>query len=339
MSDTITLNVYKYIVDFYNENKYIPMHEDILNDLKITGYALKKSLKILLADKKIERNGAHYYLPGKENIIPVTMARKNNEQAISEEVRKTAAKDTKSKQKDYSIVIVKFLFLTVGIISCCMSIHYTMLFFNEIESTVKSFFISFSMVVFTVVALEAIILFKSRLISIVFSVLWFSAIIFSMFCTVAGLYNRQMKIVESSNNFYVLEEYERQISFYDKELEDRQIERKRYLKLLSEYDTSKKEEENKYTVNKYRNIKSMLDKQIDGLQHSKNAVINKKVEILKSGEEIKKEEDNNIYFLISELIGVKVNNVKLIVYIIPALFFDIISSLSCAIILLKTKQE
>jgi hypothetical protein len=285
--------------------------------------------------------GNNYYMPEQA----AELKKRLHKQKKAEEPVKTVKNLTLDKAK---LFILKIILGIIGSISAFLSMYYSYIWFASNMYKFLAIFFSVIMVSFSVCAFEIIIWLrqeKKHLISGFFSFLWIIVLLLSMISTVAGLYNKywekkNIKIIQNTdNNYKLLKELENQEQQYKQDIEDKIKERKRFLKILSEFDTNKEIKENKKQINSYRNSLYYLDKDIKKLKEKLNSVIEEKKELLSKNKNVKELNEDDFFTWAEKIIKVKSYVLQFILNIFPAVFIDIIAPLCFALVLFFNRKN
>jgi ABC-type multidrug transport system fused ATPase/permease subunit len=225
-------------------------------------------------------------------------------------------------------VLIVALYI-IGALTVTMSVMYTTKFLLPTNGLAAAIGLSFAMIVFSVVAFELVVIFWSkgtRWVSVIFSILWSVVVTFSMFSTMAvnyDEYNKMAKITKveysstNSNRLLLSSIKER------KELKQKDIARK-----SAAYDDYIKGEK----VADWR--KAQLMTAITKAEAELVPIINEEEKIAKeTPDAIISSETSEIGFYeqVERLFGVSAELIRFIVFMLPAIFIDIIAPFSIAV--------
>lgn len=252
-----------------------------------------------------------------------------------------------------SLLIIKTMITIPALIAAIMSIHYTNIWFLNYLNPFLALSSSIAIVLSNIGAFESIFLFgkKKQVLQIILAIIVFLVTCsFSMGTTLAGQLNNEIKSKKlsinknsiNSNNRLLVFTYKEKINNLNNDL----------LRLRKEYDHNIKQKE-KYTENYNADILNENNKQywkFNYLAHLRKEEI-KKLKIEVKEYEIKLEnllnkkvviqevKEINIFSWLHDLFKIKPDLTKFILYMIPAIFYDIISPFFFAIIFFYKMEE
>ena len=249
--------------------------------------------------------------------------------------------------KALKLLFLKSVIFIIGCISLFLSIYFTYLWFINILTPVKSFFLSTAMVGFSVTAFEIIILFrrnKQTVFAVLFSILWFVVLCFSMSTSLSGQLNLEFEKlaqetergIDTNNSRQLFDTYSAQVQDLKTELNSKREERLKLKSFLSEI-TNYNEQKQSYKDLNYRIISK--NKDIQSLRSDIKVLESKKEGLLLKNVNLKKRDQLNFFTWLSDLFGVSAQVFRFILFLAPALFLDIIAPLSFAIVLFFKEKD
>ncbi len=242
------------------------------------------------------------------------------------------------------LLFFKVIAVIVGSIASFLSVYFTYLWLKYTLNDVFSFLLSFSMILFSIIAFQAIILFKTRkkyfLVGLFF-VLWVIVLLFSMSSTVAGQYNKllQTKIekqknnIEDNNKILLYNEYEEKIKELKIDLESVRKEREKLQEFLNECKMNSKE----YKDLNYRIY--LKNTRIDYLRGHIQKMKNKKIELLQNDVKLNVVKDVSFFDWVSSILNINTNIIQFWLSLFPAVFIDIVAPLSFALVMFLKKEN
>lgn len=258
------------------------------------------------------------------------------------------------KNFNLSLVIIKIMIIIPAFIATIMSIHYTRIWFLNYLSPFLAISSSLAIVLSNIGVFESIFLFgkKKQYIQITLAIVIFLITCsFSMGTTLAGQLNNELKNKISSININSMNSNNRLLAYiYKQKIEDLNKDLDR---LRNEYDHNIKQKE-KYTKDYVENILNENNKQywkFNYLAYLRKKEIKKlkieikeyeiKLENLLSDKKVIVEEvkNINIFTWLQQLFKINPDLSKFVLYMIPAIFYDIISPFFFAIIFFYKMEE
>jgi hypothetical protein len=242
------------------------------------------------------------------------------------------------------INVLRIILIFIGTGAVYMSVFYSYRWLIDFLIPVRALLLSAILVCFAVAAFELIIFFKQqnkKILIGVFSFLWIIVTIFSMVSTVAGQYNARIEKmntqysqetdIENNNRNY--QNYIEQKKDYQESLLMAQKEANQYQEMLLTYDTQEKIEENKkfYATLQWRYQKSL--KEIRRLKWWL-----KRLRSDKKFNKIKKHAPD-FYVWLSQIWNFRPEMIQFWMSMFPALFIDIIASLSFAVVMFVGRKK
>ena len=254
------------------------------------------------------------------------------------------------KTNDYIITFLRISMLLVGLGAAGYSVYFTGIFLFETFNNIwGAMFFSFILVVFSVGAFEAIIIFKSNKqygLIFIFSFVWLLATVFSMGSTVIGQYNaraenfnREIEATKTNTQekltFEILLEEEKTLILSI--AERKQV----YMDLQSLFGTLTKEEKKNWFYWDTYNKMIAEEKKISELSDNLDQIRKDKKEFLAAGKTIEETEQKevNFYTWIESVLGWKADIVAFVLSIFPAVFIDIIAPLALAVSMFLRRKE
>ena len=322
--------VFDVIKEYYHKYKQFPLFNYIAFESGLDINEVRRLISELERDGKVHRSYAKRKI-NKEEL-------KTNSQKVSDKVESMVKKLPKFKLN--MITIFKFITLLIGIGASYLSVYFTFIWLNVVMPSVYAFSLSLFMVGFSIISFESFIIFKQRkkyFLIFLFFVLWFAVFLFSMSSTVAGQYNKllQKTITEQTdnsgnyNNVLLYTEYNEKVKDLELDLKSVREERAKLQEYLIEIDI--KEEKASYDDVNYRIYLKNI--RIDDLRWKIDVVKKQKEDLLKSDVKINVVENVSFFDWVSSIINIPSNIIQFWLSIFPAIFIDIISPLSFAIVM------
>jgi hypothetical protein len=258
-------------------------------------------------------------------------------EAITEENKHDSIEAYPIKNKLESFTILRWVMLFIGIISAGLLIYYISIYAKENLSNTLAYIRSIVIVTFSFTSFQAIIILFKQVkniigyigISLLF-IFWLAVVIFSMLSTIAGqyqLFSGKQDIVAISST-----EYNDTINREKELLNNRNIVLNQispYLKQLSIAD-EKQLPDIQYRITLYNRAIQKIDDELKTIRDKKVQLSNGKVI----------EQNNGFYSWLSGILKISSNSLQLFLYILPALFLDLIGPISFSIFLfLRRKNE
>lgn len=252
---------------------------------------------------------------------------------------KYVVKEKNKKENNINFIFIfKVFILIIGIISTFMSIYYTYIWFLVFLNPVFSILLSISMVGFSVISFESILLFYNRrnyFLIVFFSFLWLVVIIFSMTSTLAGQYNKilenQSKNVDLNNDslIMIIENIDYQITELQTEKNNKRVERGKLMEFLGNI---KDFEDQNYKDLNYRIY--LKNNDLKSIDEKLTILNNKKIKLLEENKiDFGKKQELDFYQWLSNILKVEKFVLQFFLSLFPALFIDIISSISFGLIM------
>lgn len=309
----------KIILKYYKENNQFPKIDYIS---ELAGIKYRKVIAIL---RKFEKTGF--------------LKRNYNQYIIDSSYRE------KNIKKVIPIIVIRIAMLFIGIFAAYMSIYYTANWLFEFLHPVLSIILSGTMILFSIIAFEMIIILFGRkqfAISSIFIFLWVIVLIFSMVSTVAGQYNQRManfneKIFEKKDKINKNSELE-SYNIIEADLVDRMNYKKQEYdtlnNLLSEFDTLEKRKKNSsFFWDTYKRLK-VAEQDLKKIDDRLNEIRKKKLDNvldLGVGTEASIENWPPFYSWLGGILDVRPDFVEFWMSVFPAIFIDLIAPLALAI--------
>ena len=240
------------------------------------------------------------------------------------------------KQKVESFNILRWLMLGIGIISAALLVYYISIYARENLSNVLAYIRSIIIVLFSFTSFQAIIILSKRVKNIfgyigivLFFMFWLMIVTFSMISTIAGqfqLFSGKQENINISST-----EYNDTIVREKELLNNRNIllnQINPYLKQLNTVD-EKQLSDVQYRITLYNKAVQKIDDELKVIRDKKVSLSNGKVI----------EQNHNFYSWLSGIIKWSSDSIQLFLYILPALFLDLIGPISFSIFLFMKKKE
>lgn len=338
--DSITCDALRdYITKYYEKNNKMPKLDRMAGRLQITKYVLAQALRALVIEGFLNQNYNKYTL--------------NPDYASKTDSR--IVEDGRERTKDIVLVCIRICMLLIGTVAVCASVHFTGIWLTDFMKPVIAWGLSGIMVIFSVAAFEAIMIFKENqntFLIIIFSILWLIVLCFSMISTIAGQYNihiyKNNKKIESSDSKYrerlILDNMRKE----EKEIEKQMTQKAGRLDFLNDliinfdlsileerankkiYDSTIKE------IHRLENEMRILRDLLSGIREK----INQYIWIESSEIIVVMSEEKSFYEWIGLIFDISSDKVQFWLSVFPAVFVDIIAPLSFAIgMFLKRKKR
>lgn len=323
----LTLNKLANFIKKYDQGKrtkgykkkkdLFPTFEIMQKAINVTKEDLISLLRELENKKIIGRNVSQYFY----NYENPAEKKLKNKLLQNREVNRTLI-----KINPYKIIVG-----ITGTITTIISTYFTKIWFDNFLNPVLSSMISISLILFSIIALQTINKFqneKKYLTMLTFIILWIMVLFFSMISTIAGQLNlEQVKLtkinIQNERHYKNKEKHEllkEEKNMLILDISSIQKERKYLVDALSKISILDKKE--LYNDINYRIY--LKNKKLEDLQKKLN-FINKKEDEIINTYQINKKINDNIYTWISNFMGINPKIIQFILYLIPALFIDLIS--------------
>jgi hypothetical protein len=335
--------------DFYNIIYSLPRGQSGFPTKKAMSEAtglniwnVKLFLKGLVKSGKIRMEGNWYKFNNIkiDNGFPIEIT---DEQAkdyidhVIEENKHDSVEVYPIKNKDHSINVLRYTMLGLGLISASLLIYYISIYAKENLSNVLAYIRSVIIVLFSFTSFQAIILLFQRVKNILhyigcvlFSIFWLVVVLFSMISTIAGQF--QLFSIKEENSSI------RNIEYSDSILREKELINSRnillnqinpYLvKLNTELD-DKQLSDIQYRITIYNKAVQKIDDELKIIRDNKVKLSNGKVI----------EQNYSFYVWLSGILKISSNSLQLFLYILPALFLDLIGPISFSIFLFLRREN
>jgi DNA-binding transcriptional regulator YhcF (GntR family) len=326
--------IVKHILVYQKNNRgKLPTLNNIARKFEIDINQARNIYRLLVKKGFLKRNRSRYKIEDKEK--------------IKEKI--------KSKQRnDVVVIIIKIIMAIVGIGAICLSIFYTGIWLDEFLPTPLAYILSCIMIAFSVIAFETMIIFwnnKEYPAIILFSVLWFIVLIFSMISTVAGQYNQRLinTITETKKNVEVTHK-KMSYDIYNQEENDildsikrKEKELNSFQIMMSDFKTAEDQKNSEWLywdinekIKKTNTDIEILRKELKEIRSVKKEFLKKEV---KAGVVIDIKKDS-FYTWIGGLFNIESRYIEFWMSIFPAIFIDLIAPLAIAVsMFLKRKED
>ena len=331
-------NVYRCIKEYYQKFRVFPRFEHITLHTGFEKATIIDLLRELEEFGYVVRNYSQY----KVNIDVLEKKQIEDEKRKEEDLLKKDPIKRIYKTFIDTTKLFKIMNLFIGLLSLILSIYFTYIWFIEFLNPFISGFLAVSMVGFSIISFEMLILFfqsKNYMGFIAFLLLWIIVVIFSITSTIAGQYNHFLKIEKKEvkidqNGLKIYESLELQINQVNEELSSRKQEREK----LKEFMNSITDFEDK----NYKNINyqiSVKNKLISNLSEKLTNLQNEKTELLKNNDKMFIEKQFNFFEWISSVLKVKKSTVQFWLNLFPAVFVDISAPICLAVAIFLKKED
>jgi hypothetical protein len=277
----------------------------------------------------------------KETTIEVTDEQaKDYIEAITEENKHDSIEAYPIKNKVESkldqFTILRWVMLSIGIISAGLLIYYISIYAKENLSNTLAYIRSIVIVTFSFTSFQAIIILFRQVKNIIgyigivlLCIFWLLVVTFSMLSTIAGqfqLFSGKQDVITISST-----EYNDTIIREKELLNNRNIilnQINPYLKQLSTVD-DKQLADVQYRITLYNRAIQKIDDELKIIRDKKVQLSNSKVI----------EQNNSFYSWLSGILKISSNSLQLFLYILPALFLDLIGPISFSIFLFLGRKK
>jgi hypothetical protein len=238
------------------------------------------------------------------------------------------------------IIVIKAVMTMVGVTAVVLSTMYTYRFLLPTNGSVVSFLLSFSMIVFSVISFDVVILFwkpRHHALSITFAILWVIVASFSMFSTMEVNYNGYVALEEASvEDFSGRVSVRLSIAALERRIEDKKTQVASIQDGIKSY-TEKTATVSAWYLGEFQKGLSAASKELQDLYAELDVLIKESPEALVT-EETKKV---TFYDSIEKIFKVPAKSVHFFIHLLPAVFIDIMApfSIAVAIFLGKGKEE
>jgi hypothetical protein len=268
-------------------------------------------------------------------------------------VTKTETKPTKKRlrQKHNRFskeIILQIMFALIGTFTTIVGIRNTVVFTATVFPAPFCFIMSGAIALFIIGAIPAIIYLWNNArkpFACVLAPIWLIVTMFSMFCTVEGMYSIQKdNFIESTvatnvntSNQALIDEYDRQIKSHQKLIEDKTKTLDRYNKDMLQYDTAEKIQADLKNYNRLAGNISAVEKYIKDQTEAQKVPSAERVKLLSvKGAEVVVVK--SFYEKVEESSGVKAFLLQFIVSCFAAIILDILGPISLSIALYLKKE-
>jgi len=304
--------LYEFIVSYHKQNQKLPEMDYIIRETGLT----QKEVAFFLSE--LERKGKIYRNHSVRKLPPV------------DRIPRPAEKKPETVVKKYfdKIMILKIAIITIGIIAVIMDVYYNFFWFQAMIGGIKAFGLAVCLVGFGIISFEVMVIYirqKKIMLPVFFGFLFSITLAVNIGNITAGQFNLFQKTktqIESQNSdYYQLELLKKSEAQLEDQLELTQ-------RRLTEYVETGVDNWKYYEAQKQlRSFNSQLEK----VRSDMKAIID-------SGRASIKQEDFFTY--LSKLTGGNRELIQFIFQLLPALFLDLISSISFALALfLKEEKE
>jgi hypothetical protein len=249
------------------------------------------------------------------------------------------------------ILIIRIIMGVVGSGASAMSCYYTTIWLLEFLPSFLAFFLSFLMIIFSVLAFQVVFVIHQShtkwqwVLIPVFSVLWITVVFFSMGSTVAGQYNVRyektvQEITDTSSvptDIILIDMAEDDIVTIEDELTARKRDRDSMLESLEKINALSVEERlaRQDEYNQIWNRMNAINGRINQLVMDLDAARTRyRKEIVQRGASIvtnQVQEERNFYTWLSSIFGIDAEQVQFWSSIFPAIFIDLIAPIGIAV--------
>jgi hypothetical protein len=357
MSDTRSIDEYSigevkiFLRNYFNQYKRLPTIREAADRFSTQESRMLDIYRSLVRDGFLKRNYTRYKMP-----VP------QSEQSSREKVPGIVV--TPSVQKEavgdifitagWMIVVLRLVMTLIVLGAVSLSIYYTAIWLMDFLPAFLAIVLSSVMVLFSCMAFEIVILLgrsRQKILASVFLVLWAVVLIFSMVSTVAGQYNQRIhnEVVatargsEMTYKRTLYESYQAEEKNLQKQIEDKMEQRTSYQKLLSQFDTLEKQQEDRKIFNDLTWRIAVVDREVQRLNGQLSSVREKERSSLEgeTQEGLIREtvsENQSFYVWIGTVFNVSPIHVEFWLSVFPAVFIDIIAPFALAFVLFVQKR-
>jgi hypothetical protein len=263
----------------------------------------------------------------------------------------------KEEKRDLSILIIRAVMGAIGIFATFMSVYFSVLWLYEYLEPYLAIILGLSMVLFSVFAFESIIIFynnKQPFLIVLYSIIWLIVIGFSITSTIGVLHNNQIHdeeifVEENKEETYKNMEWQMYISQEDellKLISDKDRELEIVNQILSDFDNLEIREEKENEWLSSLTTKRKAEEKIQNYRDELRKIREDKLLFLeenkqKTGviEETKIKQEKSFYVMLNKITGIESRYIRFWLYVIPAVFVDLIAPLGLAIALFLRRKE
>lgn len=272
------------------------------------------------------------------------------------------------RESVWNIILIRVLMGFIGIGASVLSCYYTSVWLFEFLPPFLAVFLSFIMILFSVLAFQTIIFIwqqkehpkrhlkwyrwvvlevRQNFLVVVFSILWVIVAVFSMGSTVAGQYNKyvaqeRQQVIEqeqtdTTKNQLLITELKTSEKTTLSNIDEKKRYREHIVSSLEQFKTIQEQIDKQKEYNDLRRRLTVTDKEIDSLLRTLTTTREEIQELIKTTDyTIVVKQD--FYTWIATLLGFSKDMIQFIFSIFPALFIDIIAPTGVAVALFLKKR-
>lgn len=283
-----------------------------------------------------------------------------NKPVIIEEKKQETIKETKiEKQKanifqtidqvveKFKIVFLKTIMLIIAIIATYVSIDFTYQWFTSMFGLTKSLLLSLCIVGTSITSFEMVILFKQdkNYIGVVlFSLLWLGVVLFSITTGLSGQLNSEVikKIqyetsnIKDDSKILLFKQYEKEINDYEIDIKAKRLERDKLHEFLLTMNYDNTNDKNQYNNINYKIY--LKDKYINDIKNKIEILQKKKETLLKENIKLNVTKKISFFDWLEKLFKIKADKFKFVLYLILAVFVDVIAPVNFSIVLFYKRR-
>jgi hypothetical protein len=271
---------------------------------------------------------------GTADLVANVRTEKRREKEIQKAEEVVIEKQKEAAVRKYvfsSAFITEAVMILVGIGAALMSVYHTRLFLMESKPVLVSTIIAIMFILFSASAFTASRYFFgmagfTKVFGLIFLVAGLSVVSFSMFSTITVSYNQYTSAAAR------IEERQQTINTNRLLLENNRIEQEATRHEIDRYE----QEIDYYRTQSWRRADSLQELLIAAYQRLSTLRTEEADIIRETPQAILEEttEQETVYIFIARLFKVSVDLVQFLVYVIPAVFFDVISPFALSVVLL-----
>jgi len=351
-----------FLRNYFNQYKKLPTIKEAAERFSTSEYKMLDIYRLLVHEGFLKKNYSRYKMiessPVKKSeqetpqVPPVQGSRLLDSPPV-EDKKKEVVGDIVTLGWMLIVLRVVMTVIVVGAVS--LSIYYTAIWLMDFLPPLLAIVLSSVMVLFSCMAFEIVILLgrsRQRILASVFLILWAVVLVFSMVSTVAGQYNQRIhnEVVATAKGSQMTykralyESYQAEEENLQKQIDDKMEQRTSYQKLLSQFDTLEKQQEDRKIFNDLTWRIAVVDREVQKL-NEQLSVIREKVRSSLEGETKEGLTQDTVvvhqsfYVWIGTVLGASPIHVEFWLSVFPAVFIDIIAPFALAFVLFVQRRE
>lgn len=318
--------LFNFIKEYSRQNNRPPTKEALLNKFKLTEEELNDKLNVLQQQGKIK----------------LSIREKQNESVNIE--NKVVIQKTKkfTNNKKFNVFVIKLMMSVVSLLTTIMSIYYTFIWFQNSTQWYWAIIWAISMVLCSIGSFELIVFYnRSKFYGMrnLFLFIFCVVLLMSMSTSIAGQLNltrlkiRKKQLTNVAQNNYIILYRD-----YEKQIEDIQIDidakRKEIVVLQGIIEQIK---DKNVSGKEYKHTNNLIYKKnltLIQLKKRRDEFMLNKQKLLKDNLQVTVTEDQIDFFVwLSQIVKVNAEILRLIQFILLAIFIDVVAPVSFMIIL------